>query len=84
MIVLEMRPDVKFVNGEHNFFQERDWKSSNKPYYILLHFLYKLNVKFEIKNDTQVLVMRKFTDSIAIECDWWIHICIQFIIKDIS
>ena len=37
-----------------------------------------VKVKFEIKDDTQVLLMKTFSDSIGIECDWWIHICIRF------
>ena len=41
-----------------------------------------VKVKFGIKDDTQVLLMRTFSDSIVIEFDWWIHICIRFTRKD--
>ena len=56
--------------------------SSNKSYYHItcFYFLFDVNVnaKFEIKDDIQVPLMRRFSDSIVIEFDWWIHICIRF------
>ena len=41
-----------------------------------------VKVKFEIKNGTQVLLMRTLSDCIVIEFDWWIHTCIRFTRKD--
>ena len=41
-----------------------------------------VKVKFGIKGNTQVLLMRTFSDSIVTEFDWWIHICIRFTRKD--
>ena len=39
-------------------------------------------VKFGMKDDIQVLLVGTISDSIVIECDWWIQICIRFTRKD--
>lgn len=41
-----------------------------------------VKIKFGIKGDTKVLMLRTFSDSIVIECDWWIHINIRFMRSD--
>ena len=71
-----MRPNERFVNSKAFFGRETESLLINGSPIILLHFfifcfLFSVNVKvkFGIRDDTQVLLMRTFSDSIAIEFD---------------
>ena len=69
-----MRPNERFVNSKAFFGRETESLLINGSPIILLHFFYFLfivnvKVKFGIRDDTQVLLMRTFSDSIAIEFD---------------
>ena len=44
----------------------------------------KSSLKLQALDDTQMVLLRTFSDTIVIECDWWTHIYIyiRFTRKD--
>ena len=66
VVAVEMKPGKIFVNVKQSF----SWEEK------ILLFSMSVTFKFGIKDDTEVLLMRKFRDSVIIECDCLIHICL--------